>query len=167
LVPGIRPGTSLKLFIHVSSSLEPLSVVMCYKHVLMPLLFSALMVSLGTINAFGAADTIAPQVQITFPSSRSTLPAGQITLLGTAIDNAGGSGVKKVEVKIDGGAYKLATPRAPGDWSQWSLVVTITTEGSHSIKARATDNAGKTEMAHYNYNDQYARQHSAYNSGTS
>jgi|GEM_PF-2640173 len=113
-----------------------------YKHVLMSLAFLTLVLLPG-VKANGASDTVAPTVKITQPSKGSTLPASEILVLGTAIDNAGGSGVKKVEVKIDNGAFELASPQVPGDWSQWSILVVITTEGSHSIKARATDNAGK------------------------
>ncbi|HXV46355.1 MAG TPA: Ig-like domain-containing protein [Nitrososphaera sp.] len=60
----------------------------------------------------------------------------------TSSDNAGGSGVKTVQVKLDSGSYATATPKAPGDWSTWTISINIGTTGQHRILSRATDNAG-------------------------
>lgn len=82
-----------------------------------------------------------PTVRITSPADDSTVTAsasGTITIQGTAADE---TAVKIVEVRIDGGKYAAATPRAAGDWSSWSVVVQIT-PGNHRIVPRATDNAG-------------------------
>ena len=89
-------------------------------------------------------DTTAPTTKITSPTTGSSVPAGGILVNGTAADNAGGSGVRTVQVRVDLGAFATATPASPGDWSTWSITVNITSTGSHKITSRATDNAGIT-----------------------
>jgi len=86
-------------------------------------------------------DTIRPSVKITSPANGVTL-SGNITIHvnGTASD--ADSGVKTVQVHVDTGAYQTAVPKAPGDWSTWSIDLSITTPGTHKIQARVTDNAG-------------------------
>jgi Domain of unknown function (DUF1929)/Bacterial Ig domain/TAT (twin-arginine translocation) pathway signal sequence len=95
----------------------------------------------GTVTS-PAPDTTIPNIAITAPTTGSTLPPGSILVRGTASDNAGGSGVRDVRVRVDAGAYAAATPAAPGDWSTWSRTVTITAPGSHTIAANVRDNAG-------------------------
>ena len=55
-----------------------------------------------------------------------------MTLAGT--DNAGGSGIDKIEYKVDGGAF--ATYSAP---------IAVTTAGTHTIEYRSTDKNGNVE----------------------
>jgi hypothetical protein len=90
------------------------------------------------------ADTIAPNVAITNPTSNSVIISSssqvQVTVQGTASDDL--AGVSKVEVRVDAGAYVGATPRASGDWSSWTATVNLDTAGTHKIESRATDNAG-------------------------
>jgi hypothetical protein len=50
-----------------------------------------------------------------------------------------------VYTRLDAGAYLIATPTSPGNWSSWSRSYNITTTGSHNITARATDNAGNIQ----------------------
>src|SRR5687767_8976116 len=88
----------------------------------------------------GVRDYAAPKVAITSPATSVSLATGAIVLSGTAIDS--GSGVRIVEVTLDGGTYVAATPRASGDWSNWSTSVNVATTGTHRITARATDKAG-------------------------
>ena len=66
-------------------------------------------------------------------------PHGSILVQGTSSDS--GSGVNIVGAKVDNGAYITATPSAPGNWSTWSVTVTVSTTGTHTITARATDNS--------------------------
>ena len=68
-------------------------------------------------TAVAASDTTRPTVTIDQPSTGSTLAAGTIMVKGKASDNSGGSGINRVEVKVDSGPYKIATPAAAGDWS--------------------------------------------------
>ena len=97
-------------------------------------------------------DAIAPTVTITSPSDGATItgPSSGVTvpIAGTASDESGGSGIQKVEVKVGSNPLKLATATGPGgsgDWSTWSASDVVTTTGSTTILARATDNAGNTK----------------------
>lgn len=98
-------------------------------------------------------DTIAPTVAVTSPADGATIsgPSTGVTInvAGTASDNSGGSGIQKVEVQVGtANQFKLATPTGPGgsaDWSTWSASDTVTTEGNHTVTARATDNANNTK----------------------
>jgi hypothetical protein len=62
-------------------------------------LFSAT-IGMGFKNGLAATDTTAPSVKITDPKFSSAHPPGVIVVKGTAFDNAGGSGLKEVEVKV-------------------------------------------------------------------
>lgn len=89
-------------------------------------------------------DTTAPGLNISFPADGQEFPGTQA---GTAVANMAGtandvhSGVQKVEVKLDNGAYTQATPGNP-DWSSWSQVVNVPSAGNHTLTARCTDKAG-------------------------
>ena len=105
----------------------------------------------GSADQPPSSDTTAPTVAITSPANGATIsgPSTGVTVnvAGTASDNSGGSGIQKVEVQVGtANAFKLATPRAPSDWSTWSASDTVTTEGSHTVTARATDNANNTQI---------------------
>jgi len=90
-----------------------------------------------------SADTTAPTIKITSPTSGLTVRAGLIAVAGTASDNSGGSGVKMVQVKVDDGSYVTATiTQAASAGLTWSLNVNIGNTGSHKILSRVTDNAG-------------------------
>ena len=100
------------------------------------------------------SDTIAPTVAVTSPANGATISGPStgvtITVAGTASDESGGSGIQKVEVQ---GWFK---PIQTGNsywtwrkcsWSTWSASDVVTSRGSHTITARATDNAGNTRDA--------------------
>jgi hypothetical protein len=104
----------------------------------------------GTASSSG--DTTSPSVAITSPANGATIsgPSTGVTVnvAGTASDNSGGSGIQKVEVQIgSANSFKLANPKAASDWSTWSASDVVTSEGSYTITARATDNAGNTKDA--------------------
>jgi len=96
------------------------------------------------------SDTTAPAISITSPANGATIsgPSTGVTVSvsGTASDNSGGSGIQKVEVQVGtANPFRLATATGTGgSWSTWSASDTVTTAGSHTITARATDNAGNT-----------------------
>jgi hypothetical protein len=96
------------------------------------------------------SDTIAPTVSITSPANGDTISGPStgvmVNVAGTASDNSGGSGIQKVEVQVGtANPFRLATATGTGgSWSTWSASDTVTTAGSHTITARATDNAGNT-----------------------
>jgi len=95
-------------------------------------------------------DSIAPTISITSPANGAAIsgPSTGVTVsvAGTSSDDSGGSGIQKVEVQVGtANPFRLATPTGPAsgqDWSTWSASDTVATAGSHTITARATDNAG-------------------------
>ena len=80
-------------------------------------------------------DTTKPRVTIAAPTAGSTL-SGAVTIMGTASDNIS---VAKVEVSVDGGAWRLASGT-----TSWSSPVDTTTlsDATHTITSRATDTKG-------------------------
>lgn len=90
-------------------------------------------------------DTDRPWVRITSPSAYSSIlasPTGEVKVSGIANDKQGGSGVRIVEVKVNGSSYSAAKPSSPGDWSSWSITVSMQKSGIYRITPRVTDNAG-------------------------
>lgn len=82
----------------------------------------------------------APRVTISAPTSGATV-SSIYTIRGTAADDAA---VAKVEVKLDSGAYGIATGTT--SWSYpWDSTTVV--NGTHTLTARATDNAGATSTA--------------------
>lgn len=97
------------------------------------------------VDIFGfLPDTLAPSITIAAPGEGSSLYPGPVEVTGSASDEAGGSGVREVEVYLDGSGVLQATPNAPGDWSSWSAVLDISTGGTHAISARATDGSNNS-----------------------
>jgi len=84
------------------------------------------------------SDTASPTVIISSPSNNSVLNTATIAVSGTASD--AGSGVQKVGVSVDGGAFATVTGT-----SSWSYTTSALSDGTHTITARATDNAGNTK----------------------
>jgi PKD repeat protein/glucose/arabinose dehydrogenase len=80
-------------------------------------------------------DLVAPTSTATLdPASPAKGPV-QVTLAAT--DDAGGTGVDKIEYKLDGAA----------DWTAYSGPFTVSAEGRHTVTFRATDKAGNVESA--------------------
>jgi hypothetical protein len=87
-------------------------------------------------------DSVAPSVAIVQPVDGSVLTGSDGIILVTGTSSDAGSGVKVVEVRLDGGSYIAATPKAAGDWSAWTASPGTLSQGSHRIYAKAIDNAG-------------------------
>ncbi|MBI3638682.1 MAG: adhesin, partial [Thaumarchaeota archaeon] len=83
-------------------------------------------------------DTTAPVVTITSPTNNAQVFTNMPIIQGTSSDS--GSGVKKVEVSIDYGAYTLATGTTSWSYTPYGPL----SVASHTVTARATDNSGKT-----------------------
>ena len=81
------------------------------------------------------ADTTAPSVSISSPTAGATV-GGTISVAGASSD---GSGVAKVEVKVDSGSFNTASGTT--SWTS-SLDTTAYADGSHTITARAVDPSG-------------------------
>lgn len=82
-------------------------------------------------------DTTAPTVSVTAPSAGATV-SGSVSLSASASDNSGGSGVASVAFLIDGTV--VSTDSSAPYAATWDS--TRATNGSHTVRARATDVAG-------------------------
>jgi len=81
-----------------------------------------------------------PSSTITSPATAAVISGATFTITGSASD-VSGSGLQKVEASTDGGtSWHLA---AGG--TIWSYTWNLPTNGSYTIKSRATDNAGNVE----------------------
>lgn len=98
------------------------------------------------VAGYKNTDVTAPSVSITAPSGGSSVP-GSLLVRGTTADNAGGSGVKVVWVKLDNNIYTTATPGSANNWSQWSAAFNIPSAGTHTVTATVIDNAGNQQWA--------------------
>jgi sulfite dehydrogenase (cytochrome) subunit A len=90
---------------------------------------------------------------ITSVSDGQKLKAGRTTLKGIAFD--GGTGIKQVEVSIDGGktwtGAKLGKDLGKYSFREWKLPVTLAS-GSNELKVRATSNGGETQPSEPRWN---------------
>jgi DMSO/TMAO reductase YedYZ molybdopterin-dependent catalytic subunit len=83
--------------------------------------------------------------RIDVPRSGDSVPSGQVTIAGSAW--AQHTGVRAVEVSVDGGEWRDATlGRVPNrdTWVQWRATVTVT-EGDHELRVRAIDEEGMVQ----------------------
>ncbi|MCX5726698.1 MAG: Ig-like domain-containing protein [Candidatus Saganbacteria bacterium] len=78
-------------------------------------------------------DVVGPAITITYPADKSVVNSNPITVTGTASDN---QSVSKVEVRVNGGAWSLATGT-----TSWSRPVNLT-PGPNIIDIKATDGQG-------------------------
>jgi hypothetical protein len=85
-------------------------------------------------------DTTPPSVSISTPSAGATV-TGTVSVTGVASDN---TALSLVEIQVDAGAYSAAAGLA--SWS-YSLNTLALTNGSHTIRARATDSSGNTAVS--------------------
>jgi hypothetical protein len=93
----------------------------------------------------GRAGSAALALAIGAPANTITLPVGTVDVSGvTTVDAA--TGIASVEVSVDDGAFQAAAPNGPGDWSTWAATIDVSADGTHTIHARVTDNAGHTAV---------------------
>jgi len=88
----------------------------------------------------GVPDTTPPTVSITQPANNSTV-SGSVTIAATAADNVGVAGV---QFQVDGANLGAQVTTAPYSVS-WNS--TLVANGSHVLKAIASDAAGNTASA--------------------
>ncbi|MFJ5541844.1 molybdopterin-dependent oxidoreductase [Micromonospora chalcea] len=96
-------------------------------------------------RGWSAQGPIKTQSRIDTPRPRSRPAAGAVTVAGVAW--AQHRGVRRVEVRVDGGAWQEATlaPAVSADtWVQWSWRWDAT-PGEHTLQVRATDSTGETQ----------------------
>lgn len=90
---------------------------------------------------------------ITDPATGGEVADGDITVRGVAW--SGAAPVARVEVSVAGGDWRparLAGGAGPRGWQRWELPVQLDTPGQTSIRARATDSAGRTQPARPEWN---------------
>jgi DMSO/TMAO reductase YedYZ molybdopterin-dependent catalytic subunit len=85
------------------------------------------------------------QSRIEVPRANRRVGAGRVSVGGTAW--AQHTGIERVQVQLDGGAWQDATlGRVPGNdtWVQWQGAVEVA-PGNHTLAVRATDRSGYTQ----------------------
>jgi hypothetical protein len=90
-----------------------------------------------------ATDKTKPILSVSLPINGTVIESefgiARVNIMGSAKDVD--SNIKKVEISIDGGPFKLANPKAPDDWSTWSFSDFIINQGTKKIMVRGMDNA--------------------------
>nr|WP_328806183.1 molybdopterin-dependent oxidoreductase [Streptacidiphilus fuscans] len=84
--------------------------------------------------------------RIEVPAPLSRVPAGAVTVAGTAW--ATHRGIAAVEVRVDGGPWqqaRLATDAGMDLWRQWTWTWNADSPGLHTLEARATDATGAVQ----------------------
>jgi DMSO/TMAO reductase YedYZ molybdopterin-dependent catalytic subunit len=90
---------------------------------------------------------------ITQPPPGEALPPGRVVIAGLAW--SGAAPIAKVEVSIGGQPWQLATltgGQSPHSWRGWQLAARLEEPGSTTIRARATDLAGRTQPGQPRWN---------------
>ncbi|MFI6298778.1 molybdopterin-dependent oxidoreductase [Nonomuraea sp. NPDC050790] len=99
-----------------------------------------------TPRGWSAKGPIKTQSRIDLPRDGAKVTAGRTTIAGVAW--AQHTGVDAVEVRVDGGAWqqaRLAEAPTADTWRQW-VFDWQAAPGEHTIQARATDAAGRTQV---------------------
>jgi hypothetical protein len=90
---------------------------------------------------------------ITEPIAGETRDRGPVTVRGVAW--SGEAPIRKVEVSVDSGPWTQAPligdPARHG-WRWWELITALQRTGATTIRARATDEAGRTQPEHATWN---------------
>jgi DMSO/TMAO reductase YedYZ molybdopterin-dependent catalytic subunit len=90
---------------------------------------------------------------ITHPGEGEELPGGEITVRGVAW--SGAAPIARVEVSINDNPWleaRLVGDRRRHSWQWWELLTRIDAPGEASIRARATDLAGRTQPGRPEWN---------------
>jgi DMSO/TMAO reductase YedYZ molybdopterin-dependent catalytic subunit len=83
---------------------------------------------------------------ITEPVSDEEVAPGELVVRGVAW--SGAAAIARVEVSVGGGAWQaahLTGPRSRHSWQWWELMTRLNEQGTTTIRARATDLAGRTQ----------------------
>jgi DMSO/TMAO reductase YedYZ molybdopterin-dependent catalytic subunit len=83
---------------------------------------------------------------ITEPSDNGVITSGELAVRGVAW--SGAATIERVDVSVDGGPWqeaRLIGDRQRHSWQWWELLTRVTDPGPISLRARATDLAGRTQ----------------------
>ncbi|AIC14489.1 exported or cell surface associated protein of unknown function containing glycoside hydrolase/deacetylase and HYR-domains [Nitrososphaera viennensis EN76] len=96
------------------------------------------------------ADTVRPTVAITEPQNNSHKggPTAGVNIMVTGKASDSQTGIKKVEVRTNGTAYKPAAPGSDGNWTSWSFSLPISKSGVYNVTAKAEDFWGLNQWAY-------------------
>jgi hypothetical protein len=98
-----------------------------------------------TTRGYAAQAPVKTASRIDVPRPFARPPAGRVAVAGVAW--APGTGIDRVEVRVDGGdwnAADLAPVPGPTTWRQWSWTWEAA-PGTHTLEVRATDATGSTQ----------------------
>lgn len=90
---------------------------------------------------------------ITEPNPDDDVEAGEVAIRGVAW--SGAAAIARVDVSIDGGRWeesRLVGDRRRGSWQWWEFITTLPLATSVSVRARATDLAGRCQPEHAEWN---------------
>jgi hypothetical protein len=102
----------------------------------------ALNVSIASVPISITIDTVVPTVSITTPTTGSSV-SGTVNITASASDNAGGSGIWKVDFQVDG-VTKTTVTSSTGPYTYAWDTSALATGSSHTLTAIAYDMAGNT-----------------------
>jgi DMSO/TMAO reductase YedYZ molybdopterin-dependent catalytic subunit len=90
---------------------------------------------------------------ITEPSPHAEVRAGEFAIRGVAW--SGAAPIGHIEVSMNGGDWqeaRLLSERSPYSWQRWELVTHVEETGDFILRARATDQAGRTQPERAEWN---------------
>jgi len=90
---------------------------------------------------------------ITEPSPQTDVPPGDLAIRGVAW--SGAAPIAHVEVSVNGGDWqeaRLVSERSRYSWQWWELMTRVERTGDLTLRARATDLAGRTQPDHAEWN---------------
>ncbi len=102
--------------------------------------------STGPVSTGSSPVNNAPAVSISSPAAGASV-SGLVTVEVTADDTEDPPGTLNVEVSVDGGAWHQAAFNPTTGRYEWNWITTTVVNGSHSLRARATDSAVATSLS--------------------
>jgi len=90
---------------------------------------------------------------ITDPAPNQEARCGELAIRGVAW--SGGAAIARVEVSVGGGSWqeaRLVSERKRHSWQWWELITRVQEPGVVTLRARATDLAGRTQPEHAEWN---------------
>lgn len=96
-------------------------------------------------RGYSALAPVKTESRIDVPQPSANVNAGNVVIAGIAWAQT--KGIKRVEVRVDGGPWQdaqLSTEVSKNTWRMWRAFVTLR-RGQHTVESRATDDTGYTQ----------------------